>query len=441
MSSSRSKNFDIFVAKQVKEAVSESAASNVYLTFGKSSAWANEAAPPQANTSVVATNDIWRNMIGAKRVVGNNIRHSIPRIDWAAGTVYSAYDDHMDSLTEFQSNNDFYVMTSEYHVFKCLDNNNGAPSTIMPNILVTTTHFQTADGYVWKYMYTLNSDEKLRFMTPKFIPVKTILAADNSQQWNVQENARDGGIHVIKVTDAGSNYTANDVVVNIVGDGQYANAFAVLNTTSNTVQSIIVDNLGIGYTYATVTLLSGTGGGATARAVMSPPGGHGSDALTELGGSYLTFNIQLKDTENGVLTTQNDYRQIALVEDPYLYGTTTVASAMAASQLTTLSLNGSSIEYIEDEWVFQGGSLESATFKGLVVRWDSSNNTIKLSQTEGIPTKDLLIGANSTAARFVSYITNPTLSPRSGKLLYTDNMTAMQRADDQAEDYKIVIAF
>lgn len=441
MSSSRSKNFDIFVAKQVKEAVSESAASNVYLTFGKSSAWANEAAPPQANTSVVATNDIWRNMIGAKRVVGNNIRHSIPRIDWAAGTVYSAYDDHMDSLSEFVGSNVFYVMTSEYHVFKCLDNNNAAPSTIMPNILVTTTHFQTADGYVWKYMYTLNADEKLRFMTSKFIPVKTILAADNSQQWNVQENARDGGIHVIKVTDAGSNYTANDVVVNIVGDGQYANAFAVLNTTSNTVQSIIVDNLGIGYTYATVTLLSETGGGATARAVMSPPGGHGSDALTELGGSYLTFNIQLKDTENGILTTQNDYRQIALIEDPYLYGTTTVSSSMAASQLTTLSLNGSSIEYVEDEWVFQGGSLGSATFKGFVVRWDSSNNTIKLSQTEGIPTKDLLIGANSTAARFVSYITNPTLRPRSGRLLYTDNMTAMQRADDQAEDYKIVIAF
>lgn len=441
MSSSRSKNFDIFVAKQVKESVSEPSSSNVYLTFGKSSAWANDSAPPQANTSVVSTNDIWRNMIGAKRIVGNNIRHSIPRIDWYAGTVYSTYDDHIDSLEQFATADDFYVMTSEYHVFKCLDNNNGAPSTVMPNILVTTTHFQTADGYIWKYMYTLNADEKLRFMTSKFIPIKTISAADNSQQWNVQENARDGGIHVIRLTNPGANYTANDVVVNIVGDGKYANAFAVLNTTSNTVQSIIVDNLGTGYTYATVTLESSTGGGATAKAVMSPPGGHGSDALTELGGSYLTFNIQLKDTEGGVLTTKNDYRQIALIEDPQYYGTTTVASSMAASQLTTLSLNGSSIEYQEDEWVFQGGSLNSSTFKGYVVRWDSSNNTIKLSQTDGTPTKDLLIGANSTAARFVSYITNPTFKPRSGKLLYTDNMTAMQRADDQAEDYKIVIAF
>ena len=227
----------------------------------------------------------------------------------------------------------------------------------------------------------------------------------------------------------------------ISGDGQYANAFALLNTASNTVSSIIIDNLGYGYTYADITLRSSIGSGATARAVISPQGGHGSDALTELGGSYLIINTQLKDTENGVLTTHNDYRQISLIEDPYLYGTTTTTALPAVSQLTTLALNGTSVEYTEDEWVFQGSILATAFFKGYVVEWDSSNNIIKLSQTQGTPTKDLLIGANTTAARFVSSITNPTLQPRSGRLLYTDNMTSMQRADDQAEDYKIVLNF
>jgi hypothetical protein len=311
----------------------------------------------------------------------------------------------------------------------------------MPNILVTTTHFQTADGYIWKYMYTLNAEEKLRFLTSKFIPVKTLTESDNSQQWNVQENAIDGAIHVIKVTNPGSDYTANDVVVHITGDGLYANAYAVLNTQSNTVQSIVVDNLGYGYTYASIDLLSSVGTGATARAVISPPGGHGSDPVVELGGSYLIFNIQFKNTEGGVLTTHNDYRQIALVDSPRMFGTTARFSGGAFSQLTTLALNGTSVEYTEDEWVYQGASLSTATFKGLVTEWDSGNNRIRLSQTEGTATKDLLIGANTTAARFVSSITNPTLQPRSGNLLYTDNIPAIQRADDQAEDYRIVLNF
>ena len=441
MSSAHSINLDIFVAKQVRESVSEPSSSNVYLTFGKTSAWPNESSPTQANTSVLSSNDVWRNMIGAKRVYGNNIRHAIPRVDWTSGTVYSAYDDHMDSLEMAVLGHHFYVLTSEYHIFKCLSNNYGAASTVMPNILVTTTHFQTSDGYIWKYMYSLDAEEKLRFLTPSFMPIKTLSEGDNSQQWNVQENAVDGAIHVITVTDGGSGYTANDVVVNIKGDGLYANAYAVTNTVSNTIESIVIDNLGYGYTYASVELLSSLGSGANATPSISPPGGHGADPLCELGGSYLIFNIRLKDTENDILSTHNDYRQIALIEDPLLYGSSTVCSTPVVSQLTTLTLNGISVEYTEDEWVYQGSSLDTSSFRGYVTEWDSPNNIIKLSQTQGTATKDLLIGANTTAARFVSFIDNPTLQPRSGKLLYMDNIPAIQRADDQAEDYRIVMNF
>ena len=85
--------------------------------------------------------------------------------------------------------------------------------------------------------------------------------------------------------------------------------------------------------------------------------------------------------------------------------------------------------------------MTKSTFRGYVTEWDSTNNIIKLSQTQGTATKDLLIGANTTAARFVSFIDNPTLQPRSGKLLYMDNIPAIQRADDQAEDYRIVMNF
>lgn len=441
MSSSHSKNLDIFVAKQVKESVSEPSPANVYMTFGKTSAWPNESSPTQSNTSILSTNDIWRNMIGAKKVYGNNVRHAVPRFDWTAGTVYDVYDDHQDSLELTAKTNRFYVLTSEHHVFKCLSNNGGVASTVMPNILVTTTHFETSDGYVWKYMYSLNAEEKLRFLTPLFMPVKTLAEGDNSQQWNVQENAVDGGIHVINLTSSGNNYTANDVVVSIVGDGLFANAYAITNTVSNTIQSIVVDNLGYGYTYATVTLLSSYGFGATAEPVISPPGGHGSDPLSELGGSYLIFNVRFKDTEVDILTTHNDYRQIALIEDPLLYGTTTTCSTPVVSQLTVLTLNGVSVEYTEDEWVYQGPSLATSRFRGYVTEWDSTNNIIKLSQTQGTATKDLLIGSNTTAARFVSFIDNPTLQPFSGKLLYTDSISPIKRADDQAEDYRIVMNF
>ena len=438
MASVHSKYLDVFVAKQVKNAATTS---NVFMTFGKSSTWANDAAPPQANTSMSTFNEVWKNMIGAKRVTGNNIRHAIPRFNWAANTVYTEYDHMTDSKDLKNANTKFYVLTSDYNVYKCLSNNYGANSIIQPNTTITTTHFQTSDGYIWKYMYTVSAEEKLRFLTDSFMPVKTIPASDGSTQWEVQSHAVKGAIHVIDVTNGGSNYYSNDVSVVITGDGKDANAYALLNTTSHTVSSIVVNNLGYNYTYANVILNSSNGSGATARAIISPTGGHGSDPLTELGGSYIIFDIQFKNNEQGILTTHNDYRQISLIEDPLLYGANTLFSNTVASQLTNLTLNGVSAEYVEDEWVYQGTSLATATFKGQVTEWDSGNNIIKLSETEGVPTKDLLIGANTTASRFVSLIDNPDIQPYSGKLLYTDNITPISRADDQTEDFKIVLNF
>jgi hypothetical protein len=434
---SHSKDLDDFVAMQVRN--SFSSASNVYLTFGKSSSWTNDSYPPAANTSVDAYNEVWNNMIGAKKIYTSDVRTAIPRVNWVYSTVYAAYDNATDSQALKNANSNFYILTSDYNVYKCLFNNNGSPSTIMPSATVTATHFQTTDGYVWKYMYTLNAEEQLRFLTTNFMPCRTISNADNSSQWVVQENATDGAIHVIQVTNNGTNYSANDVSVVITGDGNGANAFAIVNTVSKTVQSIVVDNLGSGYTFATASLLSSLGSGAAARPIISPPGGHGSDPESELGASYLVINAQFKNSENGTLTVHNDYRQIALVQDPITYGGTTPSSVPVVSQLTVLNLNGSSAEYIEDEWVYQGSSLYSSSFKGQVTEWDSPNNIIKLSQTQGIPTKDLLVGANTTASRFVGLVTNPGLQKRTGRLLYLDNLAPIQRAYDQTEDYKIVL--
>lgn len=441
MSSAHSKYLDIYMAHQFMMSVSGSSASNVYLTFGKSLPWSSDGSPDPANTSIRSDIDIWKNMMGGKKITGNNLKHGIKRFNWTTDTAYVAYDDMMDTHDYMTPNSAFYVMTDEYNIYKCLANNNGANSTVKPTTTSSLGNQTTLDGYTWKYMYTLSKEDRLRFLTDSFIPVKTLGMSDGSSQWTVQNDARPGAIDIIKITNAGSNYTANDIAITITGDGRDANAFALINTTSNTVSSIVVDNRGTGYTYANVTLTSSLGSGAIARAVMSPPGGHGSDALNELGGNYIIMNVQLRNSEGGVLTIQNDYRQIAVVDSPLVYGTANVMSNTVVDQLMSITLNGSSIEYVEDEIVYQGATLDTYTFKGVVTEWDSPNNIIKLSRTEGTPGSQLLTGATSTASRYVSLVEYPDMEPYSGKILYMDNIVPIERAYDQTEDFKIVLNF
>lgn len=441
MSAVFSKYLEVFNAKQFKESVSEPSSSNVYLTFGRCFAWASDSSPPQANTSVATFYEAWNNMIGGKRITGNDIRHCVPRFNWANNTPYFAYDSLTDSRVLKRSNTAFYVLTDDWNVYKCLANNNGANSTSKPTSISTTNDFQTSDGYVWKYMYTVTADERLRFVTSNYIPVKTLSTSDGSLQWGVQNNAISGAIHNIIVTNGGSGYTANDISISISGDGQDANAYAVRNVTTNTISSIVIDNKGVNYTYANVTFTSGNGSSAVARAIISPPGGHGSDPLTELGGSNLIINMQFKSSENGKFPITNEFRQICMFEDPVTFGTANVISNSAVTQTMILTLNGISSEYIEDEYVYQGSSLLTSTYSGRVVEWDSSNNRLKVTNTSGTPTSELMLGQTSGAGRFVSSVTYPDMDPYSGKLLYIDNVTPISRTNDQTEDFKIILNF
>jgi hypothetical protein len=380
-------------------------------------------------------------MIGGKKISGNDIRHVVPRFDWTANTVYAAYNDQADSKTLKSDTSKFYVVTDDWNVYKCIANNYGANSTSKPTSISTTTDVQASDGYVWKYMYTVSSEEQLRFVTTDYIPVKTLNINDGSLQWMVQNSAVQGGIHSIVLSNFGSGYTANDISVSIVGDGQDASAIAVRNVSSNTVSSIIMTNRGINYTYANVTLSSNTGSGAVARAVMSPRGGHGSDPLVELGGSNLLINTRIKSSEGGILTTENDYRQVAIIEDPYTYDGQNLISDSAVNQLTVLTLSGTSAEYVEDEIVYQGQSLAAATFSATVVEWNSANNKLKVSNTRGTPSSELVNGVTSTGARFLSSVTNPDMKRYTGNLLYIDNVSPIERSSDQVEDFKIILKF
>jgi hypothetical protein len=429
-------NFNELVSRQISN-------NRIYFTFGKPLAWANDAAPDQANTSVATIDGVWKNMVGAKLLTGNETKHVVPRTNWSANVVYQTYDDCLCSLKLYGPNSNFFVVTTDWNVYKCLNNSSNANSTIMPTQIYTDRAIEESDGYVWKFMYTIPVEDRIRFTTDSYMPVKYLTESDNSLQWQVQANSVAQAIESTIITNAGSGYTnANSVTVTVTGDGSGAAAIARLNTAANSVQSVILTSKGSGYTYATVTISdTGTGTNAAARAVLSPPGGHGSNALRELGGAYLILNPRLQGTENGKFPITNQFRQVNLILNPVEKVSNNLASNVAYSQFITATLDTAVTNYTEDEIVYQGASLGTASFTGVVENWDSTNSQISLTNTTGSIQSDVLIGANSGTARFVQSYTDKELQPYSGTLLYINNISPISRAADQIEDFKIVLSF
>jgi hypothetical protein len=209
---------------------------------------------------------------------------------------------------------------------------------------------------------------------------------------------------------------------------------------TNTVSTISMTDYGGNYTFANVAISGGGGTGATARAIISPVEGHGADAIYELGASKIMLNPSLKFNEAGVLPVTNDYRQIALIKDPLISNGAYVASNSVFQQTYAITTVGSG-DYYQDEVVYQGSTIDNATFSGRVVSWDLANGVSVIINIIGTPTSQSLIGTQSSTSRFVSKIVGQDLKSRSGQVLYINNSKAISRSSDQTEDFKIVLKF
>ena len=435
----------VAIARQFKDVIGERA--NVYLAISRVEPFSDDANPPTANSSVESVYNFWRNMIGGKKILGSDISLVIPRKNWEANVVVPQYSSSRARMMPGNISstaamaNLIYVMTDDYNVYKCLYNNNGSNTTIKPISTNPNTIYSTADGYIWKYMYTLSSKDRVKFLTSDWVPVRTLTGNDGSLQWRVQQAAIPGAIHVCTITNPGSGYSNdNPPTVIFTGDGRNASGSASINTSTSGIDSITMTSYGFGYSYANVEISGGTGAGATAKVEIEPYGGHGANPESELGGYYVMINGRLKGSEGGKIISANDYRSYALLVDPTFYSGTNTFSGIVYSQTTDLTLSGSGSNFAQDETVFQGSTAASASFVGEVAQFDSGNNIIRLINPEGTPAAGPIVGETTIASRFVTGVTYPELRYFSGSILFMDNIPPIVRSENQTEDVKIVLS-
>jgi hypothetical protein len=411
--------FRIHNAEQFIESLSEAANTVLYFYVGGVVPFADDSEPPTPTNSTANIEFIpWRDSIAAKRVQPADAVHVVDRYNWTTGTVYTQYDDQDTNILD----DNFYVMTDDYHVYKCLFNNSGANSTVKPTG-TSSIKFTTADSYTWKYMYTMTTSDALKFLTNEYIPVRT-----NS---TVSSAAVDGAVDIVLVTGGGSGYSVAPTVT-IDGDGTGATATATISGGS--VVAVNITNAGSGYTFATVSFSTGA---ATARAVLSPKGGHGFDAVEELGGKFIMLNVRLDGTEGGTISTENDFRKVGLIRDPQEYGTSNRALGANYRQTFRYTVADATGAFALDETVTVGSN--TAT----VVEWDNANKYLYTAKPlpKDFANTGSISGGTSGTTGTISGISTPGLQPYTGDILYVENRSPISRATDQIEDVKLIIEF
>lgn len=418
----------IYAATQFLNGVSSQ---NFYLFIGQTLQWPQENSPP---VPIDCENDIssaFRNMMSAKLITSSNVILAVPRYDWTLNTVYTQYNSAVNLLDPNLP--PFFVLTSNNSVYKCIGNNNGVASTIEP-ISTSTSVVTTSDGYQWKYLLTVNATNIANFLSSTWVPIQTLLSNDSSNQWLVQQAAVPGTIDRIDVTISGVQYTSVPTV-NIVGDG--SGAVATASISNGGVVLVTLTNNGQNYTYANITFTGGGVGatGAAAVVTISPFSGHGADPVSELGASAAIIAVKLIEDESGTFTVSNDYRQIAILCNPFLYGTSTPATGLDYDQTFRFNITGFVGTQFNDDEVVTGNT-SGAT--GIVLDWNSP--TLKVINVVGTFVSGETI-TGSVAHGTINTITTPDLATFTGNIFYLENLTSISRQPTQTENIKIYLPF
>lgn len=368
MSAYTSKKLAFNNAEQFKESFFEPEPTTVgYIFLANHVAWDNEDAPPTITDTVSNEKDFWDNMFAAKKISGNDVELVLPRINWTANNKYRQYDDTvaLETLVTQNTASGFepmYVMNSERNVYMCLCNNVSANSTIEPTgkNLSANGIIQTADNYLWKYLYNVRASNKflsnnwipapvttakLDYDTSSFITVEgelakivttnggsgyvhstvtvssfatgcTILTLANttniSANMAVTGTGIAGGVHIESIdtvntkitlssaTTSNGGGTGNNLTITtrIYVDGDGTGTVAIPTLTANAeIRKITVTSYGKNYSRSNVRIF-GTGTGATARAVLPQKFGHGYNPAKELGASNVMIAMRIGEIDS-----------------------------------------------------------------------------------------------------------------------------------------------
>ncbi len=485
-------------AEQFSESFSESEATVYYLGIGRAQSFGTltrpdartdyegtETAPTTPGDSVLNEFKNFDDLLAAKKITSTDVSYVVPRRNWTTGTTYDIYRHDYEEYvtgstsTKITSNSSattlfdstFYVVTTDRNVYKCLDNDGNTASTVEPTG-TSTSVITTGDSYKWKYMYTLSASQQANFLSTDFMGVST-----NS---TVSSAAVDGALDIVKIKTAGSSYTVSGggtsgtiTAVPIRGDG--TGGICSVTLTSGAVTAVSVTTRGSGYTSGYIrnadiiaaTNAGGAGSGAELDVIIPPKGGHGFNAIEELGGFFVMLNTSLEGTEStnsGDFTAANDFRKITLIKDPKnAAGSAASAATLRGTYAIRINSSPTPGTFTADEEINQA----STGAVGKVVEWDATNRILYYVQTRhndaGADTNgnvtafsgtNVITGQTSSATgtpeattstvnnvSFTSGYSAPELKHDTGEILYVENRTKISRATDQTENIKLIIEF
>jgi len=440
-----------------------------------------------------------------KKITTENARRVIRKVQWASNTPYDMYrhdyrqgNESPVSKTVRLYDSNYYIITSEFKVYICIDNGSSTPDGTDPTVtgsLIEPTQTDVeppvagSDGYRWKYLFSISPSDVIKFDSTEYITVPN--------NWETTTNSdiqtiREGGdsdtnnnqIKTVYIEDGGTGYS-NSTTASIIGDGSGATVSIAVDS-SGTITSVTVTNGGKGYTYGIIDLSTNSGSGSKLIPIIPPSKGHGYNIYEELGTDKVLMYARFDDsTKDFPIDTK--FAQVGIIKNPETFsGAGVTFTENAFSSLSGIGLlesrtvnigeiitqdQGNNIiargyvasfdndtkvlKYYQDRSLSFGNGVDqtqrfSNSIKNIVPFNSASDITFSQSTPSSASintdlTNTSVVVVNNKQINlgviFTNGLANPEINKKTGTIIYIDNRPEVQRDSRQKEDIKIILEF
>ena len=297
-------------------------------------------------------------------------------------------------------------------------------------IQIENNSSENNDFYVNNSIYIYNTSSatsQLRIITD--------YVSNSTGKWVYVDTA----VNTQVVTPAVTQYIISpQVYFNTDGDSQ-PKAYTTINTTSNSIQSIVILDIGSNISRANAHIISNTnfGSGASLRCIVPPPGGHGFDPVSELNVQGYAFSFNFANTQGNTIVTSNVvYNKIGLIKNPYVMDSNGDKGARYSSNTFSQILKAN----VNPTFTFTVGETVTGAnsgAKGVVVFANSSQ--VYLAGDKTFEDGETVANAAGSEVTTISIQTLGDIYAKDLKPLYVQNINNVNRLDNQTESFKLII--
>lgn len=474
---------------------------NYYVFTGKPVPWPDDATPPAVfesmNDSVF---DTQKSMLFGKKITAQNLRMMVKRNPWVSNTVYSYYTDNDINLygeNFFVLTDENKCYKSLYNgqaapstVKPTLTQNNAFTTSdgytwkyMFTVDQMEMTNFATSDYFpVGSNANTLNSAHTgidvveliasgtgyLCYVngTVQSLVTSNIIQIDNYASLDNEYYTRSGFYvtngpgsgELRQITKYVANTTGNFVYLNtpvavvpvlskyrispyiqIIGDGTGCQVTCDVNENYS-IANVQVIATGNGYSRAQAIVSTNTsyGVGASLKAYVAPPGGHGSDPSYELGADTFGVNIVFNGNENGTIPTEAPYRRYGVMMNPMQFANAALGSNTVQPYTANTFSNVMQIK-TSPSMIFKVNELVTSNDHVTQAYVISSNSTMtQLVGEKNFSVAQQIVAANGISTGISAIMTPGDIDPTTPKILYINNSTPIARSNTTNETVKML---